>query len=49
MAAMGARKGRFRKSGEVKCMEIVAKNMKMKSNKLLEVRESHQAIHNPNT
>ena len=49
MAAMRDRKGCFRKSGEVNQREIVAKNMNRKSNKLLEVRESREAIHNPNS
>ena len=49
MATMKDRKGCFRKSGEVKCSAIVFKIMKGKSNKLLEVRESREAIHNPNS
>ena len=49
MAAMKDRKGHFRKCGEVKCSEIVAKFMKGKSNKLLEVRESREATYDPNS
>ena len=49
MATMRDRKGCFRKSGEVKRREVVAKIMKGKSNKLLEVRESCEAIHDPNS
>ena len=49
MAAMRDSKGCFRKSGEVKRREIVAKNTKKKSNKLLEMRESRQEIHDPNS
>ena len=49
MAAMKDRKGCFRNSGEVKCREIVDKIMKGKSNKLLEVRERREAIHDPNS
>ena len=45
MATMRDRKGCFPKNGEVKHREIVAKNMKRKSNKLLEVRDNH----NPNS
>ena len=44
MAAMKDRKGRFRK-----CSEIVAKIMKGKTHTLLEVRESREAIHDPNS
>ena len=45
MAAMRDRNGCFRKS-EVKRTEIVGKNMKSKSNKLLEVREGRHNINN---